>query len=60
MPAERFPDRRFEDCRCSDCGSLLARIEAQALTPGKMLELKCRKCNAVAYWVGGFAERSSS
>lgn len=33
--------------RGTDCDSLLQRVEEDALRPGKRLELKCRRCNAV-------------
>lgn len=33
------------DVRCPKCDRLLARMEADALRPGKVIEWKCGKCD---------------
>lgn len=36
----------WHDLRCPRCHQLLAKMERGALRPGKLLEIKCPKCNA--------------
>lgn len=43
--------RRLDDVRCQGCGRLLFRIDAEALRPGKAIEVKC-KCDAMNYRIG--------
>lgn len=43
--------KHLDSVRCEACGRLLFRIDADALKPGKVLELKC-KCDAFVYRIG--------
>lgn len=43
--------RELQPLRCTVCGRLLLRIDAEALRPGKAIEIKC-KCDAFTYKVG--------
>ena len=40
------------DVRCPKCDRLLARMEADALRPGKLIEWKCGKCERYYTAVG--------
>uniref|UniRef100_A0A6M3J8A9 Putative translational regulator n=1 Tax=viral metagenome TaxID=1070528 RepID=A0A6M3J8A9_9ZZZZ len=40
------------ELRCVKCHQLLAKIEADALRIGKLLEIKCAKCNAFFTTIG--------
>ena len=40
------------DLRCVKCHQLLAKIEVEALQVGKLLEIKCGKCNAFFTLIG--------
>mgnify|MGYP001606997304 CR=1 FL=1 len=42
----------FIDLRCVKCHQLLARLERAALRIGKLLEIKCAKCNAFFTMIG--------
>ena len=43
--------KHLEQVRCQGCGRLLFRIDADALRPGKLVEIKC-KCDFVSYRIG--------
>lgn len=43
--------RGLEPVRCQACRRLLCRVDAVALRPGKVLEIKC-KCDAMNYRIG--------
>lgn len=43
--------KQLEPVRCQTCGRLLCRIDADALRPGKTLEVKC-KCDGFTYRIG--------
>lgn len=40
------------ELRCVKCKQLLAKIERGALKPGRLLEIKCGKCNAFRTDIG--------
>jgi phage FluMu protein Com len=42
----------LEELRCVKCKQLLAKIERDALKPGRLLEIKCGKCNAFRTEIG--------
>ncbi len=42
----------LEDVRCPKCRKLLAKMEAGALKPGQLLEIKCGACNAYCTRIG--------
>ena len=37
--------RSLEAMRCNGCGRMLLRIDIAALRPGKVVEVKCSKCD---------------
>ncbi len=43
---------RWQEMRCVRCGSLLQKVEENALRPGKRLEIKCGHCKVMNYLVG--------
>jgi phage FluMu protein Com len=43
---------RWIDMRCIRCRRLLQKIEADALRPGKRIEIKCSHCKVINYSVG--------
>jgi hypothetical protein len=43
--------RNLGEVRCQACSRLLCRIDADALKPGKVVEIKC-KCDALNYRIG--------
>jgi phage FluMu protein Com len=44
--------RQLEAMRCNGCGRMLLRIDAEALKPGKVVEVKCGKCDFMNYRIG--------
>lgn len=44
--------RDLEAVRCHACRKLLFRIDSDALRPGKVIEEKCDKCDAMNYRIG--------
>jgi len=40
------------ELRCAKCHTLLGKRECDALKPGRLLEIKCPKCNAFLTEIG--------
>lgn len=36
----------WHELRCAKCRALLGKVERDALKAGKLIEIKCPKCNA--------------
>ncbi len=42
----------LEGLRCQGCRRMLLRIDIGALRPGKVIEVKCPKCDFFTYEIG--------
>ena len=42
----------WREMRCAKCRALLGKAERDALKPGKLIEIKCPKCNAFLTEIG--------
>ena len=50
----------WTEMRCAKCHALLAKRESDALKPGKLIEIKCPKCNAFLTEIGDESNSQSA